>query len=121
MFGFIGSQIERLGRWLSGKSAPLSLRTGAWRGSNYTDKYKRNREPTPNELIEELKGVDVVGQAKSSAFPSKSQERSGPRIVQGGSRAHHGRFRSWLLARAAWNGTNFPPRYPMHAAYRRKN
>jgi HK97 family phage portal protein len=61
MLSYLGSQIERLGRWLATigatKSAPMSLRTPAWRGSNYTDKYKRNREPTPNELIEELKGV----------------------------------------------------------------
>ena len=36
---------------------PGVLTGGQWSGSTYTDSYQRRRNPTPNELLQELKGV----------------------------------------------------------------
>jgi HK97 family phage portal protein len=44
-------------KWFDKKSAPPSLTGGQWSGTAFTDNYKRNRNPTPNELMAELKGV----------------------------------------------------------------
>jgi HK97 family phage portal protein len=46
-----------LARRLEGKGIPAALAGGQWSGTAYTDAYKRNRNPTPNELMAELKGV----------------------------------------------------------------
>jgi HK97 family phage portal protein len=42
---------------VSGKAAPAALTGGQWSGTSYIDSYKRNRNPSPNELLAELKGV----------------------------------------------------------------
>lgn len=47
----------RLGRWLRAKSAPASLTGNQWTGTSYVDSFKRNRNPTPNELMAELKAT----------------------------------------------------------------
>jgi HK97 family phage portal protein len=39
------------------KAAPSALVGGQWSGSSYVDSWKRTREPSPNELVSELKGV----------------------------------------------------------------
>jgi HK97 family phage portal protein len=39
------------------KSMPPALRGGQWTGTGFVDAYKRNRNPTPNELMAELKGT----------------------------------------------------------------
>jgi HK97 family phage portal protein len=39
------------------KSAPTSLAGGQWSGTSYVDAWKRTRDPSPNELMAELKGV----------------------------------------------------------------
>jgi len=36
------------------KSIPASLTGGQWSGTAFTDAFKRNRQPTPNELMAEL-------------------------------------------------------------------
>jgi HK97 family phage portal protein len=46
-----------LTRWFSRKTMPSSLAGGQWSGTAFTDAYKRNRNPTPNELMAELKGI----------------------------------------------------------------
>jgi HK97 family phage portal protein len=51
MFDFLWKWLPRFGR----KSAPSSLSGSAWSGTGYIDSYKRNRNPTPNELLAELK------------------------------------------------------------------
>jgi HK97 family phage portal protein len=43
--------------WIAPKAMPHALTGGQWFGTNYTDLYKRNREPTANELMAELKGT----------------------------------------------------------------
>ncbi len=39
------------------KTVPYALTGGQWTGTNFTDSYHRNRNPTANELLTELKGV----------------------------------------------------------------
>ena len=52
------SQFRRtLAGWISPKNAPNSLTGGQWSGTSFVDAYKRNREPTPNELLAELKNT----------------------------------------------------------------
>jgi HK97 family phage portal protein len=46
-----------LARRLEGKRLPGALTGGQWTGTTYTDSYQRHRNPTPNELLQELKGV----------------------------------------------------------------
>jgi HK97 family phage portal protein len=49
--------IHRLARWLARKSNPSALTGRQWTGTTFTDLFHRNREPTPNELLAELKGA----------------------------------------------------------------
>jgi HK97 family phage portal protein len=81
MFRLLGNALEALGRWLSGKSAPPALRQPAWRGSSYIDRYKRNREPTPTELMEELKGIAwscaSINASVCAAYPPSLYVRTG--------------------------------------------
>ena len=46
-----------LKRLFSRKTMPPTLQGGQWSGTAFTDSFKRNRAPTPNELMAELKGV----------------------------------------------------------------
>src|SRR3984957_20039733 len=46
-----------LARWLHRKTMPSALLGRQWTGTNYVDSYKRTRNPTPNELLAELKGA----------------------------------------------------------------
>src|SRR5579884_3527741 len=39
------------------KAIPSALAGSQWSGTSYVDAYKRNRNPTPNELMAELKGT----------------------------------------------------------------
>jgi len=47
----------RLARWLQPKATPASLRGGQWTGTTFLDAYQRQRQPSPNELLAELKGT----------------------------------------------------------------
>jgi hypothetical protein len=57
MRSLLGNALIRLGRLLHGKSAPYALTGSQWTGTGYVDAYKRNRQPTPNELLAELKNT----------------------------------------------------------------
>jgi HK97 family phage portal protein len=46
-----------LAAWLSPKSVPASLTGGQWSGTSFVDAFQRNREPTANELLAELKST----------------------------------------------------------------
>jgi HK97 family phage portal protein len=50
-------QTRRLAGWLARKAVPASLTGSQWSGTTFTDAYRRNRAPTPNELMAELKGA----------------------------------------------------------------
>ena len=43
--------------WLRPKAMPSVLTGSQWSGTNFVDAYRRNRNPTANELIGELKGT----------------------------------------------------------------
>jgi HK97 family phage portal protein len=49
--------LQQLARWLARKSAPRSLTGSQWSGTTFSDLFRRHREPTPNELLAELKGT----------------------------------------------------------------
>jgi HK97 family phage portal protein len=51
------SILNRLAVWLYHKTVPASLTGGQWTGTSFVDSYKRNRNPTANELLAELKGT----------------------------------------------------------------
>jgi HK97 family phage portal protein len=49
--------LHHVALWLARKTNPGVLTGGQWSGTSFTDAYRRNRNPTPNELLAELKGV----------------------------------------------------------------
>src|SRR5947199_3220977 len=50
------NDVLRVARALD-KTMPPALAGGQWTGTGFVDAYKRNRNPTPNELMAELKGT----------------------------------------------------------------
>lgn len=46
---------DRLKRLFARKSPPAALTGGQWSGGSFVDRYKREREPGANELLQELK------------------------------------------------------------------
>jgi HK97 family phage portal protein len=57
MRNLLAATLYRLARWLRPKAVPLSLTGGQWTGTSYVDAYQRNRQPSANELLAELKGT----------------------------------------------------------------
>ena len=54
----LANLMRRMAGWIGGrKSMPSSLAGGQWTGSQFTDRWKREREPTPDELMGELKNT----------------------------------------------------------------
>src|SRR5580692_9585169 len=51
------SLLDKIIGLFSRKTAPAVLTGGQWTGTAFTDNYKRNRNPTANELMAELKGT----------------------------------------------------------------
>jgi hypothetical protein len=51
------STLHRLAMWLAAKTVPACLTGNQWTGTAFTDSFKRNRNPTPNELMAELKAT----------------------------------------------------------------
>ncbi len=49
--------LNNAARWLARKTMPPALAGGQWSGTGYVDAYKRNRNPSPNELLAELKAT----------------------------------------------------------------
>ena len=49
--------LHSLALWLVRKTHPGVLTGGQWSGTTYVDAYKRSRNPTPNELLAELKNT----------------------------------------------------------------
>src|SRR5262245_17118489 len=65
--------LERLKQWIHKKTAPEALVGGQWTGTSYIDSFKRNRNPTPNELMAELKATDwtcaTINSAVCASYP----------------------------------------------------
>src|SRR5262245_53025887 len=53
----LATLLTRLARHLYPKGMPAALGARNWSGTGFVDAYKRNREPTPNELMAELKNT----------------------------------------------------------------
>ena len=57
------------------KAVPTSLAGNQWTGSTFVDVFKRTREPTPNELLAELKNTAftcaTLNAAVCAAFPPR--------------------------------------------------
>src|SRR5262245_61061313 len=47
----------RLANWLRPKGMPYALAGPQWSGTSFVDSYRRNRQPTPNEILAELKNT----------------------------------------------------------------
>src|SRR5438445_9501299 len=48
---------SRLAQWLHPKAVPQALTGSQWSGTGFVDAYKRDRNPTPNEQLAELKNT----------------------------------------------------------------
>src|SRR5205823_8152802 len=53
----IAAAFSRLARWLHTKYVPPGLAGSQWTGTGFVDAYKRERNPTPNEQLAELKNT----------------------------------------------------------------
>jgi HK97 family phage portal protein len=66
---------QHLTRWFGRKSNPRSLAGSQWSGTTFSDLFRRNREPTPNELLAELKGTawtcSSLNAAVCAAYPPR--------------------------------------------------
>ncbi len=73
---------HRLGRWLFSKTAPSSLSGPHWFGSRSIDFYRRLREPTPADLLHELKNTAwtcaSINSAVCASFPPRLYVATGP-------------------------------------------
>src|SRR5919108_2812139 len=67
--------VARLSQWFQSKSAPPSLAGSQWTGTGFVDAYKRNRNPTPNEQLGELKNTAFtcasINAAVCAAYPPR--------------------------------------------------
>jgi hypothetical protein len=65
----------RLSRWLKSKYVPPGLSGSQWTGTAFVDAYKRNRNPTPNEQLAELKNTAFtcasINAAVCAAYPPR--------------------------------------------------
>ena len=53
----IANALTRLASWLRRKAVPAAVAAGAARGSTFLDAYRKHREPTQKQLLEELKNT----------------------------------------------------------------
>src|SRR5947209_2329379 len=71
----IAQMLHRLAARLGPKAIPTSLAGNQWTGTTFVDVYKRNRNPTPNELLAELKNTaftcSSINAAVCAAFPPR--------------------------------------------------
>lgn len=54
---FVAQTLHRLARWLSRKAAPPALLGGPWSGADFVDSFRRQRPPSPHDLLAELKNT----------------------------------------------------------------
>ena len=52
----LANTLHRVASWLT-KKVPPALTGAQWTGTSMVDSFKRNRNPTPNELMAELKAT----------------------------------------------------------------
>jgi HK97 family phage portal protein len=54
---FLADALSKLAGWLRPKAMPAVLAGPQWSGTSFLDSYRRNRNPTPNEILAELKNT----------------------------------------------------------------
>ena len=57
MRNYLANALSRLSDLLRSKAMPAVLTGGQWSGTSFIDSYRRNRAPTPNEILAELKNT----------------------------------------------------------------
>src|SRR5207245_6794250 len=71
----LAHSFARLSRWLRSKYVPPGLTGGQWTGTGFVDAFKRNRNPTPNEQLAELKNTAFtcasINAAVCAAYPPR--------------------------------------------------
>lgn len=72
---FLANTLASLARRLRPKSAPSALLGPQWTGTSFLDSFQRNREPTPTELLAELKNTAFacasINAAVCASFPPR--------------------------------------------------
>ncbi len=72
---YLAAALSRLSDWLRPKALPPVLAGAQWSGTSFIDAYRRNRNPTPNEILAELKNTAwtcaSVNAAVCASFPPK--------------------------------------------------
>jgi len=53
----IAHALDRIAGWLRPKAMPNALAGQQWTGTQFLDAYKRTRQPSPNEIMAELKNT----------------------------------------------------------------
>ncbi len=71
----IADALTHFASWLRPKSAPPAIAAGAARHGGFLDSYRRHREPTPRQLLEELKNAawtcTSINAAVCASFPPR--------------------------------------------------
>src|SRR5438128_5958051 len=71
----LANTLHTLADWLRPKAMPAALAGNQWNGTSFVDAYQRNRQPTPNELLAELKGTAwtcaTINAAVCASFPPR--------------------------------------------------
>ncbi|HTU90073.1 MAG TPA: phage portal protein [Gemmataceae bacterium] len=57
MRSLLAKTLMRLAHWVRPKNMPYVLAGPQWTGTSYVDSFRRTRQPTPNELLAELKNT----------------------------------------------------------------
>src|SRR5438477_2204586 len=72
---FLANVLNRLAAWLQPKGVPLGIASGTVGGISFLDSYRRHREPSPRQLLEELKNAAwtcaSINAAVCASFPPR--------------------------------------------------
>ncbi len=67
--------LHRVGTWIAVKTAPRVLTGTQWSGTSFADSFKRQRNPSPNELMAELKAAAwtcaTINASVCASFPPR--------------------------------------------------
>src|SRR5437588_12979256 len=76
----IANTLTRLASWLRAKAVPAAVAAGAARSSSFLDSYRKHREPSQKQLLEESKNTAwscaSINAAVCASFPPKLYVRT---------------------------------------------
>jgi HK97 family phage portal protein len=79
----IADALTRLASWIRPKAIPAAVASGAARSSSFLDAYRKHREPSQKQLLEELKNTAwacaSINAAVCASFPPKLYVTTSPR------------------------------------------